>query len=167
MVDPVSGLKKVEQPVETMAEVVCVRREGAYLRLPVWCSSTLVLMTQEDYNEVRHSRYKTTDGAACGSLPRPAAGVVYGVRAYIPEPPPQFVSFCLDLVEEIPFGGPSPLPPPGGVPGPGEVLPLDSRAGMRRLIQSTIRETLSKESLDTLAYLVRRAHGLGLLAERK
>lgn len=145
---------------KTLAEVVCVRRDGAYLRLADWCPHTLLRLDPEDY-PVKNTHY--------GQMPRPAVGVIYVVRARLPElpaPPPQLLAFRLDFLDEYGSSGSKPYPPPAGLPGPGETLPLESNAGMRRLIQSAIHEKLSNESLDTLAYLVRRAHGLGTLAKR-
>lgn len=145
------------QLTKTLAEVVCVRREGAYIRLPDWCSRTLVRLDPEDYPK------KVTP---YGQIVRPAAGVTYVVRAQLPTAsPPQLLSFHLDFLDEYGSPGPKPVPPPGCLPGPGEVLPLESSFALRQLIQSAICEKLSKESLDSLAYLVRRAHGLGILAK--
>ena len=142
--------------VQTEAEVVCVRREGAYLRLADWCPRTLVLMSEADY-PVRPT----------GGRSLPSMGVVYVVEAQLPPRPVSILDFRLRHLGEMTTGGPLPLPPPAGLPGPGEQMPIHSENGMRRLIQSAIHESLSKESLDALAYLVRRAHGVGCLAGRK
>ena len=148
------------EPVSTEAEVVCVRREGAYLRLADWCPWTLMLLRPENYPVGREDRPGVT-------APRPASGIVYAVQAVLPPKPVQLCDFRLDFYGEIETWGPKAAPPPACLPGPGEELPLFAGEHvMHALIQSAVREKLSKESLTALAYLVRRAHGLGRLAKR-
>lgn len=96
--------------------------------------------------------------------PQPAVGVVYVVEAELPPKPVLLHDFRLAFQGEIESMGSKPLAPPGGMPGPGEEIPFSSENGMRQLIQSAICEKLPTESLDALAYLVRRAHGVGYLA---
>jgi hypothetical protein len=144
-------------PVETTAEVVCVRREGAYLRLSDWCPRTLILMQRHEFPA------SGLKGVIGSQISHPAVGVSYVIRARLPEPPPTFAAFHPVFCREINDWHPKPLPPPGGVPGPGEELPLESTSALCRLIQSVTCEKLSRESLEALAYLVRRAHGLGAM----
>lgn len=143
--------------IETQVEVVCMRREGAYVRVPEWSTEMLMLMVEAQYPVAKMNQRGV-------SVSRPAAGVTYRAEATLPPKPVSLRDFGLDFRGEVGGFAPKPLPPPGGVPGPGEELPFMSEKGMRRLIQSAVREKLSNESLDALAYLVRRAHGLGSLA---
>lgn len=143
-----STVAKFAASVETTAEVICVRREGAYLRFPQWCSATALLLPRD--RVLKH-------------VPLPALGTVYAVQADLSQLPPTLTAFQTKFLREVPVSGPQPLAPPAGLPGPGEGMPIFSESALRRLIQSTICERLSKESLDALAYLVRRAHGLGSL----
>lgn len=129
------------------------------MRLPAWNPDVLLLLGRKKYP----AKWFT---GMC--MPHPATGITYRIEVMLPSSPPTTMAALHPAFKgEVESVTPKPRAPPGGIPGLGEELPIFSENGMRVLIQSAIRERLSNESLDTLAYLVRRAHGLGFLAGKK
>lgn len=129
------------------------------MRMPEWCPEVLLLLGRKEYPEKWFTGMR---------MPHPATGITYRIEVMLPSSPPTTMADLQPVFKgEVESVTPKPRAPPGGIPGLGEELPIFSENGMRTLIQSAIRERLSNESLDTLAYLVRRAHGLGFLAGRK
>ena len=129
------------------------------MRLPEWSPDVLLLLGRKKYP------IKWFTGMR---MPHPATGITYRIEVTLPSSPPTTITDLDPAFKgEVESVTPKPRAPPGGIPGIGEELPIFSENGMRTLIQSAICERLSNESLDTLAYLVRRAYGLGFLAGKK
>ena len=124
-------------------EVICVRGEVVYLHL-------------DAYPEVLWRTSARLMGLP-GDLVRPAVGIVYAVEAELRPEKPVFVGGW----EEVVHSRPTPKAPPKGVPGHGETLPILSESGMRRLVNKVLGKGATLEIVDSVCYLIRRAHAQG------